>query len=143
MITKCKTNTQKVLLDLMLKMQPLENKLESTALKRALTLKTGGHWNTQSIKSKISKNTRKSWLAISWCYQIKPNIKFRQNYPLLLTKQKLSYSNWKQKQFHDKRLLGKYIDFHWWIKGPKRTHKLWYNLQWGRTKWNSWATSHL
>ena len=49
-ITRFKIITPKVVLDVMLNMQPLGNK--SIALKRALTLKTEGHWNTQSIKSK-------------------------------------------------------------------------------------------
>ena len=34
-----------------LKNKPLENKLESIAPKRALTLKPEGHWNTKSTKS--------------------------------------------------------------------------------------------
>ena len=68
MITRCKTSTPKVLLDLLLNMQrlqPLENKLQSIALKRALTLKTlEGHWNTQDIKSKKYQTTQEKidWL---------------------------------------------------------------------------------
>ena len=51
MITRCKTSTPKVLLDVLLNMLPLENKLESIALKRAITLKTDGHWNIYSTKT--------------------------------------------------------------------------------------------
>ena len=47
MFTRCKISTQKVLLNLLLNMLPLENKLESITFKRAITLKTEGHWNTK------------------------------------------------------------------------------------------------
>ena len=51
MITRCKTSTPKALLNVLLKMLPLQNKLESIALKRVITLKTEGHWNTNSFKT--------------------------------------------------------------------------------------------
>ena len=52
MITRCKTSTQKYyLLNVLLNMLPLENKLESIAFNRAITLKTEGHWNTNSFKT--------------------------------------------------------------------------------------------
>ena len=51
-ITRCKTSTPKALLNVLLNMMPLENKLESLALKRAIALKTEGHWNKHNIKNK-------------------------------------------------------------------------------------------
>ena len=45
------TKITPLVLDLLLNMQPIENKLESMALKRALSLETEGHWITQSTKS--------------------------------------------------------------------------------------------
>ena len=54
------TKITHLLLDLLLNMQPIENKLKSMALKRALSLETEGHWITQSTKSeKYQNNTRK------------------------------------------------------------------------------------
>ena len=52
MITRCKTIvTPKLLLKVLLNTMPLENKLESIALKRAIALKTEGHSNTNSTKT--------------------------------------------------------------------------------------------
>ena len=51
MITRCKTSTPKVLLDLLLNMEDLPLKIESTALKRALSLKAENHWNLHKQES--------------------------------------------------------------------------------------------
>ena len=47
LFTRCKISTTKVLLNLLLNMLPLGNKLESKGLKRAITLETEGHWHTK------------------------------------------------------------------------------------------------
>ena len=76
MITRCKTSTPKVLLDLLLNMIPLENKIEASALKRALTLKTEGHWNTQCTKTENYQTTQEKidWL-LKDIVKINPNLK--------------------------------------------------------------------
>ena len=51
MITRCKTSTPKVLLDLLLNMEDLPLKIELTAIKRALALKAESHWNLKKQKS--------------------------------------------------------------------------------------------
>ena len=63
MITRCKTSTPKVLLDLLLNMKPLELKLEELAMKRALTLKTEGHWNNHAFKNDNMQTTQE---IIDW-----------------------------------------------------------------------------
>ena len=62
MITRCKTSTPKVLLNVILNTMPLENKLESIALKRAITLKTEGHWNVNNTKTENTNQLRKNRL---------------------------------------------------------------------------------
>ena len=73
MITRCKTRTPKV--DLQPNMQHNENKLESLALKRALTLnlKAKGHWNTKHKIRKIATNSRKNLLLMKDIVKINPN----------------------------------------------------------------------
>ena len=44
-------------------MQSLKNKLESIAPKMALTFKTKGHWNTQSIKSEKYQTTQEKLIG--------------------------------------------------------------------------------
>ena len=75
MITRCKTSTPKVLLSILLNMLPLENKLESIALKRALTLKTEGHWNTNSFKKEKYQTTQEKidWILKDFI-KINPNL---------------------------------------------------------------------
>ena len=63
MITRCKTSTPKVLLNLLLNMAPIELKLEETALKRALTLKTERHWNMNNYKNEKIQSTQE---IIDW-----------------------------------------------------------------------------
>ncbi len=57
MITRCKTSTPKVLLDLLLNMPYLPLKLEEIALKRAISLKAEGHWNYRKINNDKLKTT--------------------------------------------------------------------------------------
>ena len=76
MITRCKTSTPKVLLDLLLNMEDLPLKIECNALKRALALKAENHWNFQKNKS---ENYQTSQENIDWRInnipKIDPNIK--------------------------------------------------------------------
>ena len=70
-------------------MQPLENKLESKALKRALTLKIKGHWNTQGIKSDKYQTTQEK---IDWILKdiikINPNLNTDKSAPFLILNKK-------------------------------------------------------
>ena len=74
MITRCKTSTPKVLLNTLLNMLPMENKVESIALKRAITLKTERHWNIHSTKTDKYQTTEEK---IDW--MLKEFIKINPN----------------------------------------------------------------
>ena len=89
MITRCKISTPKVLLNLLLNMLPLENKLESIALKRAITLKTEGHWNTKRTKTKNTKQLKKNRLDAKRIHQNQSKSDYRQDSTRLDTKQKM------------------------------------------------------
>ena len=76
MITRCKTSTPKVLLDLLLNMEDLPLKIEQTAIKRALALKAENHWNLkkqQSIKYQTTQE-KIDW-RIKDILKIDPNTK--------------------------------------------------------------------
>ena len=76
MITRCKTSTPKVLLDLLLNMEDLPLKIEHTAIKRALALKAENHWNLkkqQSIKYQTTQE-KIDW-RINNILKIDPNTK--------------------------------------------------------------------
>ena len=76
MITRCKTSTPKVLLDLLLNIEDLSLKIESTALKRALALKAEGHWNLQKQRAEKYQSTEeKIDRRINDILKIDPNIK--------------------------------------------------------------------
>ena len=75
MITRCKTSTPKVLLNILLNMLPMENKVESIALKRAITLKTERHWNIHSTKTDKYQTTKEKidWMLKEFI-KINPNL---------------------------------------------------------------------
>ena len=85
MITRCKTSTPKVLLDLLLNMESLPLKLEYQALKRALALKAENHWNIQKLKSpKYETNQERIDQRIKDILKIDPNIKTDRNIPITI-----------------------------------------------------------
>ena len=78
MITRCKSSTRKVLLDLLLNMEDLPLKIEQTAIKRALALKAENHWNSkkqQSIKYQTTQE-KIDW-RIKDILKIDPNTKLK------------------------------------------------------------------
>ena len=89
MITRCKTSTPKVLLDLLLNMEDLSLKTESTALKRALALKAEGHWNLQKQRTEKYQSTQEKidW-RINDILKIDPNIKTDKITPTSITDKK-------------------------------------------------------
>ena len=70
-------------------MQPLENKLESLALQRAITLKTEGHWNPQNTKKEECQTTKEK---IDWL--LKDTLKINRK---LNTHKIIPYSNTRHK----------------------------------------------
>ncbi len=58
LITRCKSSTPKIVLNLLLNTGTIKSQIETTALKRALTLKTEGHWPVSQEQNTYIKTTQ-------------------------------------------------------------------------------------